>query len=381
MGKIENFDIIISGAGIAGLCSALTSVNAGFKTAMIEKQDSIGGTAKDCFHNYICGLFKNSETNPFEIANPGLCPKVFKFLHDIYGSKSLVKFGKVETIAFIQKDLWNFFEQNLNKKNFYLFKNMKSIQYTSKDKNIQNLKVQDNRGSKKELFADVFVNTTGNLNFYESMPEIEHKQLGGYCILLKGNMDQTLALTVPYNAQKIIKKHKLAHHLQFITISDNMLDDTVVLKFSVKSSKEIEICHFVYKKLCEQIESLTNLKFIKDSKNIHFRTSDRFFTGNNLSQKENCKNPVVKSYWPSEKWDMQKGTQYSYIKDDTPFLIDALALKSEKFHNLFFAGKNIGVSEHVQASARVMGVCMATGEQAALAAIKAVTALKHLKKS
>ncbi len=49
----------IIGAGIAGLSSALTAVKKGLRTALIEKENYSGGIAKDCFHTYICGLFKN----------------------------------------------------------------------------------------------------------------------------------------------------------------------------------------------------------------------------------------------------------------------------------------------------------------------------------
>ncbi|MCP4673598.1 MAG: FAD-dependent oxidoreductase [Desulfobacula sp.] len=79
---------------------------------------------------------------------------------------------------------------------------------------------------------------------------------------------------------------------------------------------------------------------------------------------------AVKSYWPMEKWDENLGTQYQYCKKDKPFCIPVSALKDDTFENLFLAGKNIGVSDHIHASARVMGICMATGEQAVVNASK-----------
>lgn len=359
---MKKFDIIIIGAGIAGLSSTLTAVNLGLRTALIEKEDFIGGIAKDCFHTHICGLFKNDPTLPFQIANPGICSDIVKFFKNIYGTDCLVQKGKVETLLFNQKDLWNFFLESLKKDNFSLFSNSSFKKIISNNKTIKQIHVQTKQKD-TALTSDAFINASGCRTAFNSAkadPSDNNSQLGGYCILLEGTSTKDLSLLVPYHARKIVKKYKLKNYLKFTTITYNFLSNTHTLKFSVRNQNDMEPSHFIFDQLKKIIPELDNLKFLKSSRNIYLRNCDHYTDPN---QDENC---IALSYWPVEKWDVDKGTQYEYIKNNKPFCIPISAIKDNKFNNLFHAGKSIRVSEQIHASARVMGVCMATGESAAI---------------
>lgn len=376
----QKFDTIIIGAGIAGLCSALTSVKYGMKTALVEKYNYMGGIAQDCFHIYICGLFQNNLSSPFQIANPGICSDIFQYLHNIYGDKALVKIGKVETMAFIQKDLWHFFSDQFKKYNVTFFKQSKCTNYIENNNHIQNITITTDskahnpkiKKDKIDLEADSFIDATGD-SFFSDKTFDGDSQLGGYCFLLKGSLQKDLSLVVPYTARKIVEKYNLNDYLKFITIGYNFLTKHHVLKFSVKTHHDKKTCLFIFEKLNQNIEELSILEFIKSSDDIHLRVSKN--TRNyNLADTNTCYSEStessVKSYWPIEKWDSSKGTRYEYLSNDKPFCIPDSALKDKKIDNLFFAGKNIRVDQHMQASTRVMGVCMATGEKAMVNAFK-----------
>ncbi len=371
----EKFDAIVIGAGVAGLSSALTAVRLGMRTAPVEKEDFIGGAAKDCFHTYICGLFKNDPATPFKLANPGLCSEIFEYLYSKYDEKCLVKIGKVETLAFIQKDLWNFFYNSLNNDRFTLYKKSKCTNAISIDGKIKKLKGVSLQ-NEINLLGDIFIDATGCSFLSESATKHnglveKNAQLGGYCILLKGDPGNDLSLLVPYTARKIVNQYNLDNYLKFVTITYNFLTKNYILKFSIKKNEDIEKCKFIYKKLNENIPELSKLNFLKSSKKMHDRAC------NNINDNDSCaqdQNPdtdfAAKSYWPQEKWDMNKGTQYIYSKKNKPFCISSSALKDKKYKNLFLAGKNIRVPENIHTSTRVMGVCIATGEKAMIKASK-----------
>ncbi len=523
--KIEKFDVIIVGGGIAGLSAALTAVRHGMCTALVEKENYIGGIAEDCFHTYICGMFKNDNTAPFQIANPGICSDVFKFLYNCYGEKCLVKMGKVETLAFVPRDLWEFFLKHLQQGNFSLFKQTLCTEIVSKGRKIIGIKVFADKlydslsykasdkfsdrsfgkltddmpgkssgepykkfskasvkkldaepleklADKEEVFlaGDVFIDASGcsmynllvdeqirkSMYCSETKPDLNsdrlhgrytdtncinpestsginpannainpasnmikpcrkdicsgrqdivnsefnenitgNNQLGGYCILLKGKSDKDVSFIVSYTAFKIVKKYKLADYLRFVTINHNFLTGNYILKFSVRYPEDMEKCKFIYQKLNENIKELGELTFVKTSEKIHFRACNKINitdithydsscgkrrengvcsaddtcdhatantkNGDNHWNDEIC---AVKSYWPSEYWDIKMGTRYRYCKKNKPFCIPASAFKDENYDNLFLSGKSIRVSKGIHASARVMGICMATGEQA-----------------
>jgi len=370
---VEKFDLIIIGGGIAGLCSALTAVRSGMHVALVEKEAYIGGIARDCFHTHICGLFKNDDTRPFSIANPELCSEIFNFMLDLYGDQCLVKMGKVETLAFIQRDLWHYFHQQITLNNFCLFEKSQCTNIVSGNGKIQKITIATQKKN-IDLTAAAFIDATGGAK----LPDIVAKegiaakeitgnttQLGGYCMLLKGEPDKDLSLLIPYTAHKIVKQYNLDAYLRFVTITHNRLSKTYTLKFSVKTTEDMEKCAFIFQKLNQNIKELTKLTILTSSGKIHLRSSQQ---GHQIDTHHRNEETALKSYWPKETWNIDSGTQYEYCEKDHPFCIPISALKDTIFENLFLAGKSIRVPEPIQASTRVMGVCMATGEQAVIAA-------------
>ena len=189
-------------------------------------------------------------------------------------------------------------------------------------------------------------------------------QLGGYCMLLKGKSDKNLSLLIPYTAHKIVKQYNLDAYLRFVTITHNRLSKTHTLKFSVKTPEDMEKCAFIFQKLNQNIKELAKFSILTSSGKIHLRSSQQECQIDTPKNEETA----LKSYWPKETWNIDSGTQYEYCEKDHPFCIPVSALKDTLTENLFLAGKSIRVPDAIQASTRVMGVCMATGEQAVIAA-------------
>ena len=76
---------------------------------------------------------------------------------------------------------------------------------------------------------------------------------------------------------------------------------------------------------------------------------------------------VVKNAWPIELWDRTKGTIYRYVPRGDYYEIPFRCLTVKGITNLLTAGRCISVSRTALGSTRVMGTCMALGEQAGLA--------------
>ncbi len=413
---MAKFDVIIIGAGIAGLSAALTAVKNGMRTALVEKENRIGGIAEDCFHTYICGMFKNDINTPFQIANPGICSEIAGFLYNCYGEKCFVKTGRVELLAFAYDDLRGYFLKHLYDGNFRFFKPAVCTEIISKGGRIRKIKIKEDAGTKhhpdiKDIYLEggIFIDASGGClssgvlfrscdtegncsKKYRVMPCTDFSEtgekngLGGYCAMLKGRLNKDLSLLVPYTAGKIVEKYKLARYLRFVNITHNFLTGKYILKFAVRSSDDVEKCRFIYHKLNENIEELARLTLVKFSGKIHLRTCDVFGMFDNECDAGGNGNPdigspdidnpdidgkcVVKSYWPAEIWDIERGPVYRYCKNNTPFCVPLSAIRDTNFRNLFLAGKSIRLSGDIHSSARVMGVCMATGEQAFIAAHK-----------
>jgi hypothetical protein len=77
---------------------------------------------------------------------------------------------------------------------------------------------------------------------------------------------------------------------------------------------------------------------------------------------------IVKNAWPIELWDRLKGTVYKYVPRGDYYEIPLRCLMVRNIANLLTAGRCISVTHEALGSTRVMGACMALGDQAGKAA-------------
>ena len=77
---------------------------------------------------------------------------------------------------------------------------------------------------------------------------------------------------------------------------------------------------------------------------------------------------VVKNAWPVELWDQDRGTVYRYLPEGSCHEIPFRCLTVRGITNLLTAGRCISVTREALGSTRVMGICLALGEQAGKAA-------------
>jgi hypothetical protein len=70
---------------------------------------------------------------------------------------------------------------------------------------------------------------------------------------------------------------------------------------------------------------------------------------------------VAVGAWPIEYWGDDRKPDMSYFKANDHYLISAGTLVSKHVDNLFFAGRTMSATERAIASARVIGTCLSTG--------------------
>jgi hypothetical protein len=83
---------------------------------------------------------------------------------------------------------------------------------------------------------------------------------------------------------------------------------------------------------------------------------------------------VALAAWPIELRETAAGPRLRFPTGEQPCGIPLRSLQAKEDTSLFMAGRCISCSHEAQASIRVIGTCLATGEAAGIAA--ALTALK-----
>jgi hypothetical protein len=87
-----------------------------------------------------------------------------------------------------------------------------------------------------------------------------------------------------------------------------------------------------------------------------------------LEQGAQFSDAVAFATWPMELRETAKGPRLRFPTGDEPCAIPLRALQAARDEALFMAGRCISCSHEAQASVRVIGTCLATGEAAGLAA-------------
>ena len=77
---------------------------------------------------------------------------------------------------------------------------------------------------------------------------------------------------------------------------------------------------------------------------------------------------VALAAWPMELREQATGARLKFPENGQPCGIPLRALRSKSKENLFAAGRCLSSSHEAQASLRVIGTCLATGEAAGIAA-------------
>lgn len=87
-------------------------------------------------------------------------------------------------------------------------------------------------------------------------------------------------------------------------------------------------------------------------------------TGTDVLSGRKFPDAVARGAWPIEQWDARGVVRFKYLSPGTHYEIPARALRAATVKNLFMAGKSISADADAIASARVMGICLATGAAA-----------------
>ncbi|MEW6270282.1 MAG: FAD-dependent oxidoreductase, partial [Thermodesulfobacteriota bacterium] len=95
---------------------------------------------------------------------------------------------------------------------------------------------------------------------------------------------------------------------------------------------------------------------------------ERRIETSDLEQGATFADAVALATWPMEMREQPTGPRLRFPRDGRPTQIPLGALRARYVPNLLVAGRCISASHEAQASLRVIGTCLATGEAAGLAA-------------
>jgi len=389
------YDIVVVGGGAAGILAAWSAAHQGAHVALVEASPACGGIVRHGLQRWLCGLFPCDVPQPKEFLHGEGVERFCRLLVNDDPRLRAVKRGRVWLLPIPSGETFSRCAQDFlaSEPSLDLFTHdavisadCRAIDGTaSEQKKISSLQLQ----SGATLGAEVFIDCTGQAKLCQmagaSVETAEHPALAGFGFEVDGVQESKvssfgLAIDVPKMCRQGVDAGLLPREALLTTCEGSLERGCAWVRMAVPANISKEKAVFqanqLFLLLKEQLPafSATRLRYCVSA--VLPREGTRIqgayqLTGEDVLAARQFGDAVARNSWPIERWDAEKGIRYAYLPSGSWHEIPARALRPKQGpENLITAGMMISADAQAQASIRVIGTCMATGEAAGKMAVQ-----------
>ncbi|MEI7946616.1 MAG: FAD-dependent oxidoreductase [bacterium] len=387
---VEQYDIAVVGGGAAGMIAAWTAAHRGARVVLIEGTPKVGGMVQYGMHRWMCGLFPCDVHQPDEFLHgKGVEQFCWNLVHGDPRTCA-VRRGRVWLLPIPSGTAFSACAHDMlaseSSLNMFLSERVCAAQvvHGNGKSEIQALQLE----SGKTIEARAFIDCTGNAGLCRmadaSIEVPEHPALGGYGIHVEGVRATEvspfgMAIDVPRLCRQEAEQGVLPAWCAFTTCEAMPEEGCAWLRMAVPGEVPLEhvrtVAHALFQMLKQQLPMFRHAVQRMQTPYVLLREGSRVrgrycLTGVDVLRARKMEDAVARSSWPIERWDADKGVRYVYLPEGAWHDIPARSLQPEQGPiNLLCAGMMISADREAQASVRVTGTCMATGEASAKMAL------------
>jgi hypothetical protein len=399
---MSEFDVVVVGGGCAGLAAAVNAARTGARTLLVERGSSLGGTASAALVHSICGLFLLPEftgSPGATLANEGFAAELSRRLVESAGEgtpeSAASRMGRVDVLLQHPTDIARVADR------FVAETPLLSVRFHSEvigvDAGFRTVEIFS-RGRRETVAARTVVDASGDAlavslggaaweqaaserlqrpAFIFALQDVSQGVLQeeGRLRIVRRIASAVQAGTLPEQALGGVFRASGRGGGAFVTID---LDapgydplDAQCLTGLETHGRQLASALVAF--LRREIPGFENTSISAFPSRVGIRESRRMVGRYRLETADveagaEFADAVAVAAWPMELRETNRGPRLRYPTDGRPCQVPLRSLQARDHANLFAAGRCIACSHEAQASIRVIGTCLATGEAAGIAA-------------
>ncbi len=388
-------DVLVLGAGSAGLAAAVTAARAGAQVIVVERHGFAGGMGTAALVHTFCGLYLPGEGPPV-VANPGFPAEMEERMRLATGIGP-VKMGRVWVLPQHPVEFVRIADGLLKEASVRVLYHAEALR-AERDADGWQVAVAC-RGGEQGIRARAVVDASGDAVFAAlagaetSLTEAARLQRPAYIFGMQGVADGEGGLVLAGRLAEGIRRGELSKEtlgLHFrasgrageifgtIDLSGSEeggdydpLDPTCLSRLE-SSGRELAAAAVSYLK--REAEGWGAAYISHWPVRAGVRESRRWIgkhvlTGGEILTGARHDDEIALATWPLELRETNRGPKLRYPANDAPAGIPLRCLIPANLDKVFVAGRCISCDHEAQASIRVMGTCFATGQAAGSAAV------------
>jgi hypothetical protein len=381
-------DVLVIGGGVSGVAAALAAVREGATTVLVEKESYLGGIGYAGMLRHICGLYLNAEAAPTETLNKGLTREIVTSLMHVGSGNKILKMGQVYVLDYSSKELHSVLSTFCAAETkLKVLCESAAVSVETSQGRVDRVLIEQ-KSDKQAVVPKMLIDCTGDGNISAmagaafELSFLDIRQMAGLTIRLTGlkNTDDALSIKVPYFCSQAVQQGRFVSAVRFTTFMHGDAADEGYLKMSIdaaddpdREGKAKKDADALVQYLASVLPAFQTVSIAAVSHKVLDREGRRICGDYTLTEQDvlsarKFHDGVVKNAWPIELWDRSRGTVYQYVPRGDYYEIPFRCLTVKGFSNLLAAGRCISVTHEALGSTRVIGICIALGEQAGKAA-------------
>lgn len=380
------FDVVVVGAGSAGVAAAVAAAASGARVLVIERNPFAGGKATAAMVGTVCGLYLTSKKDEALWAVGGFARSFAETLAEQSNSSPEKFFGQLHFLPYRIQAFKDVCAQYLAHPNIEVWWNASVKKMAHSTDRIEKLTVLRN-GEEVSVFPNTVVDCSGEAVISQlagsSWVAGGENQAAAQVFSMRGLATiptEAIHFTLSVALRRAIVAGDLSPEFSALSVvPGSYRNGSALLKLPLAAEvtndaqQREQMRHDAGKKVTEVISFLVqNVSLFADAElqslapEVGFRTGYRSLGRATLQEEDVLQSKlhpegIANGAWPVEFWTAGQPVEMTLFEESAYYQIPAACLESKNAKNLYFAGRNLSATPKAMASARVMGTCLQTG--------------------